>query len=338
MADVDPDFVARLTAEITAQVLQRVGPMRAAAPEPSKVERTVAELYAEYLGTLRGKSLRQRTHQGAHLRRAFAFQGRQVKLEDLKPSECSPALLQAWVQMLEATRAQNSTQPLAPGTVDQIRMALQSCFKLHIARGELADNPLRKVKRDKRRLRQRVGYYTPQELETQAEAMPQMGGIILRHLYRTCMRLDNLRTLRKHQINWTTGKVDIVVKGGRQESVQVPDDILAEMKALCAVSPGEYVYPNPRRPHEPLSEHTLRNWNRKARKATGIVLPGGERPTYHHARHTGALAMLDAGADITEVQKQLTHVSINETARYLKARDRRDQRIRTALNDVAKLK
>jgi integrase len=297
-------------------------------------ERTVGALYAEWLETLAPLARKNRTTQGRHLHRPFRCRGEEMKLGDLTPSQLTPVVLQAWLAMLGATRSTQSDRTLSLGTVDQIRMGVQSCFKYFVALGELERNPWHKVKRNPLRDRRRQGYYTPEELERFAAALPQIGAWILRHCYRTCCRRDSIRLLRKHQIDWESRELVLTVKGGKQARVPVPDVTLEEMRALCAVAPGEFVYPNPLRPYEPVPEATLQKWMKRARKATGLVLPGGESPNIHHARHAGALALLDAGADITDVQVQLTHSEIKTTARYLAMRDRRRVRLRDLLNKI----
>lgn len=301
---------------------------------PSAQERTVGALFAEWRETLAPLARKNRGCQGRHLHRPFSCRGETLVLADLTPSQLTPVVLQSWLAMLAATRARNSADNLAPGTIDQIRMGVQSCFKHFIALGELQRNPFRAVKRDPKRDHKRQGYYTPEEIERMAAALPQIGGYILRHCFRTCCRRDNIRLLRKDQIDWEARELVLVAKGGKQVRVAVPDQTLKEMRALVEVSTGPWVYPHPQRPRDPVSEGTLQRWMQRARKTTGLVLPGGESPNIHHARHGGAVALLDAGADITDVQVQMTHSTIQQTARYLQMRDRRRVRLRELLNKI----
>lgn len=302
---------------------------------PPAQERTVGELYAEWVEGLSGLALRHATTRGRHIHRPFRCRGEEMVVAALTPSQCTPVVLQAWILMLAATKSTQGTHGnLCAGSVDQIRMSLQSMFRHFVKLGELAANPLRAVARDSKRDRQRQGYYTAAELERFCAALPPIGAYILRHCYRTCCRATTIRELRKHQIDWESRELVLTVKGGKQARIPVPDATLEELRALCAVSPSEWVYPHPSKPEKAIPEPTLQRWIRRARKVTGLVLPGGEAPNIHHARHGGAVALLDAGADLTDVQVQLVHSSIQQTARYLAMRDRRRTRLREFLNKI----
>lgn len=321
-----------LLQRLATLVAQRLPAQRSVpAPAPASTERTVGEMHAEWLQTLSGLARKNRTCQGRHLQRPFKHRGKELRLADLTPSECTPPILASWQAMLLGTpHSYHKDRTLSPGAVDQIRMGAQCMFKHFLRLGELTDNPFRTVPRPEGRDRERQGYMTPEEMERYASAYPVIGGYIIRHMFWTGCRRGNIQKLKKHEIDWEASDLVLTVKGGRPARVAVPPPVLEEMRHLCAVSPSQWVYPSPKTPTRYVPDGTWQRWTERAQKATGLTL-AGERAVPHHARHGAAVDMLAHGADLTEVQAQLTQKNISTTARYAKMRDRMRDRLRAKL-------
>lgn len=315
---VDAELVARLTAEITqsvtAQVLARVGPQRA--PSPAQIaERTVGEMHAEWLSTLQGKALKNRRSQGRHIKSPFVHAGVKLVLADLTPTECTPAVLKSWQSMLSATSSVlHKGKNIDPGTVHQVRMGIQSMFKHFIGTEELRDNPFRSVPKVKGRDRQRQSYSTYQDAERYAEAMPLIGGYVVRHAFASGLRIVNQLRLQKADVDYAAGGFNVIQKGDREHFAPVDPKTLEEVRKLAEVSPGPWVYPNPRDPRLPIPYDTFLGWTRRARKKLGTYV------TPHELRHGCAMEMMATGADITEVKEQLGHSDIKLSARYARLR------------------
>jgi integrase len=302
------------------------------APPP---QRTVGQLYADWLELLPpSKSRGNRVSQGRHIHRPFKHRGEKLVLAELTIEQCTPAVMVSWQNMIAATMSVlHPGQPLSPGTVNQIREAVNSCFVHYVRLHELADNPLRtdRVPRVPGCNREREGYFTPEELERYVAAYPQIGAYIVRHMWFTGARVSNIRRLRKHEIDWATQDLVVVTKGNKVRRISFPDVMVPELRALVEVSPSEWVYPSPRDPRKCVPEGTFQTWSRKAQDVTGLRL-NGEKAVPHHLRHTAAVEMIEAGADLTEVQAQLTHSSIAHTARYARVRGAGRDRVKQKLN------
>jgi integrase len=287
---------------------------RAASPAP--VERTVGELHAEWLGTLGKVARKNRTSQGRHLKRAFRHQGVEYVLADLRPSECSPGHLEAWQRMLETTPSVlHKGKSIEAGTVHQIRMGIQSMWKYFIKVEELQVSPWQRVKKVAGRDRERKSYTTHQDTERWAEAMPQIGGYVVRHAFASGLRIMNQLRLQKTDVDYEAGGFNVVQKGDKEHFAPVDAKTLEEVRHLSALNPtSPWVYPNPRDPQRPIPYDTFLGWTRRARKKLGKhVVP-------HDLRHGCAMDMMDAGADIVEVKEQLGHSDIKLSTRYARIR------------------
>lgn len=279
-------------------------------------------MWDEWVHTLKAPARAFAMCKRAYIDRPFAFRGEQIVLADLTPVECAPAIGAAWQQTL-LTEPGVAGRPLVAGTADQIRLGVQSMLSHFVRLEEIAENPFRKVPRLPGRKRERQGYYNPDELAQMADALPTIGAFILRHAFRTGARQATIRLLKKTQIDWAAKDLVVVVKGDKPLRIAVPDDMLEELRHLCAISPSIWVYPNPLSPKRWIAHSTLGRWMRRAAKTTGLLL-AGEVPTVHHARHGGAIYMLDVlKLTLPEVQAQLGHANINQTATYVKMRARR---------------
>jgi integrase len=293
---------------------------RITSAKTQRPDRTIAELHQSWLPTVPRASRDLRRTQGQrYLNLPFQYAGRPITLGSLKASECTVDILTHWVAFLGDTIARGTDRVLSPCSVDGIRMGLQAMFTYCVRTGEISENPLRKIPRDKRRKREREGYLTLQETDAHAAKMPLIGGYILRHCFATGCRQSNIRELRKSQIDWSLSHLKLTVKGGDQQRVIVPRSTLEEMRQLCAVSPSDLVYPNPRNPHKPVTRGTLCDWIDKACRD----LKCSPKHVVHETRHGQALAFLSTpGATLTMLQRRLGHRTIEQTARYARVRDR----------------
>lgn len=300
------------------QEFKRRAAQRAPAPSPGPSERTVGDLYTEWLETLSERAKRNRRSQGRHLRRPFSHRGQEYRLADMRPSECSRLILAAWQRMLLAVPSViHKGKPISAPTVNQIRTGLQCCFRYFVVHGELEHNPLQSVPRVDGRDRQREGYATPADVERFSAALPYPGCWIAKHMFATGCRIGNVLSLRKSEIDWSAKELILVVKGrngGKPHRPPVPDQTIEELRHLCGASPSEWVYPSPKDPSKPIPYSTFINWWRKTRKKIGIPL------VPHEFRHGVAVDILDNEGDLTEVQYILGHADIKESARYARIR------------------
>lgn len=329
---VDADLaamLARAAQEGAAAMLRtleaegRLGPARAAAPvAPPAANRTLLELWLEYLqGLPREKHGRRaigeiRRSYTLQLQRQFVFRGRTLTLAELKPPECTPALLKAWQDFMGTAPKLRGKGTYPPSTVDQVRMSFQAMFTNFVRLKELTDNPFAVVPRPDGRKRRRMGCPTWEQTCALAAEMPTVSGYLVRHEFRTMCRKNDLRLLRKTQIHWQTKDLAIRVKGGKEVLIACPTDVMEDLELLCKMSRTEYVYANQRN-GQPISEKALWSQLRKASKKTGLEeMYPGEKTTHHHFRHGGANDKVDK-MPLHMLKDQLAHQDIQTTEIYL---------------------
>jgi len=137
---------------------------------------------------------------------------------------------------------------------------------------------------------------------------------ILELLYSSGLRVSELVGLNLDQVNSDLGIVRVMGKGRKERIVPVGTKALEALKAYVeerGVPRGE----------EPLFTNssggrlTTRSVGRLVKKYTrhsGIF----RRVSPHSLRHTFATHLLDAGADIREIQEMLGHSSLSTTQKY----------------------
>lgn len=304
-------------------------------PKRAARERPTLELWDEYIPSLRPGSGLAKNRPGMRrfLLIPFSLAGEQVTMGGLRPSQVDEKAFKAWVAAIYATPT-NRRAPPTPGRVENIRIAVQACYAFHSK--ELGgQNPLQGFDKQPGWDKRRKGYYTPEELERFAQAMPPMGGDIMRVLFWTLQRLDTIRCLRKDQVDWKTRDLTLLVKGTREERVPCEDGAFEIIQRWAAVSRSEYVFPNPRDPlGRPLPYPTFRKQQIRAEKTTGMRLQG-EAPRSHAARHGGARHLLPT-TPLPLISKQLTHRDLKTTGIYLGVSNQLHEVLRGCLNDAAK--
>ena len=302
----------------------------------TKPERPLMAIYDEWLSLLDplSNTTKSRRSFRSWLDTRFTLGSAEYTLGSLTPSQASLQILTAWQNMMSASVSVHTGRLLTPGTVDQIRMAVQAMFQYAVQTGEIRENPLRlKVPRLKERDRKREGYLTAEQVELVARQLPFMDAAIFRHMFATAARIGAIRLLRKSEIHERERQL-IVRSKGRKVVIFVPSKTLEEMLRLCALSPSEYVYPNPMDPTgQPIPVSTLVRRRERAFQTAGIVDLNGERPCAHHGRHGKAMETLEKTGDITLVQKMLGHARITETLRYALRDGHQADRLRRVLDE-----
>jgi integrase len=326
---VDDELKRRLKAYLDAETGQ----------VSAKPERTIGQMYDEWLSILPPWSNTTRSRKSARhwLSADFTLAGQVFRLADLTPSQVTPVMLLAWQNMMTTVTSARG-KPLAHGSVDQIRMAVQAMFAYAMATNEVMANPFRSraVPRLPTRDRKREGYFTAEQVEAACKHLPLIDAWILRHTFATGARSSIIRELRKSEIH----AVDKCIRGkskGRLTTVFIPSKTLIEMERLCLVSPSEYVYPNPKDPAgAPIPVSTYRLHRERAFAAAGITSLNGEKPVAPHLRHGRAMDILEKTGDITLAQKMLGHTNIQMTLRYATKSGHQAVRLRAALDDDEK--
>ena len=137
---------------------------------------------------------------------------------------------------------------------------------------------------------------------------------ILELLYSSGLRVSELVGLNLDQLNSDLGIVRVMGKGRKERIVPVGAKALEALKAYLevrGVSRGEDpVFMNSLGGR--LTTRSVGRLTKKYTRHSGIF----RKVSPHSLRHTFATHLLDAGADIREIQEMLGHSSLSTTQRY----------------------
>jgi site-specific recombinase XerD len=178
-----------------------------------------------------------------------------------------------------------------------------------------------------------VEYLTREELEMLFNSVntSKITGLrnraILELLYSTGLRISELTSLNRDQINLDRGEFQIRGKGRKVRIVFISDRAKKWVKDYLSARDDvlDPLFLNHRRPREKtdeslntkgeerrLTDYTIQEMVRTAAYMAGIV----KKVTPHVLRHSFATEMLINGADIRSVQEMLGHSSITTTQIY----------------------
>jgi len=138
---------------------------------------------------------------------------------------------------------------------------------------------------------------------------------ILEFLYSSGLRVGELVGLNMSQLDLNLGIVRVLGKGRKERIVPVGSKAAEALKAYLSKR-GDTEANTPLFTNLRGGRLTARSVGRLVKKYTrssGIV----RKVSPHSLRHTFATHLLDAGADIREIQEMLGHASLSTTQRYI---------------------
>lgn len=269
---------------------------------------TVFDLWDQWAptrnGSARGPNIRSHRR---FLAMKCSVAGEEFVLGEMAWADLKPMHMNAWRAAL-ALWVGVRKKLLSASYRDQVRLSLQACFTFHLKTQTISRNPLQGIAHEQNRPVSRRGYFSPEQFEQFVGACKPALAAILR-LSITCsgMRRDEMRLLKKSQIDFDAKTATVTNKGGGKKRILLTDESLEMLRGWVATSPSETVFWNPHDPQGgPIPKGTLWRWVDAARRATGIML-GDEKPTIHHTRHTWTRRMMRAGAPETWIASQLGH-------------------------------
>jgi len=137
---------------------------------------------------------------------------------------------------------------------------------------------------------------------------------ILELLYSSGIRVSELVGLNLNRLDLDLGIVKVMGKGRKERIVPVGSKAVESLKAYLGKRAGlsgeEPMFVNPK--GERLTARSVGRLVKKYTKRSGIF----RRISPHTLRHSFATHLLDAGADIREIQEMLGHASLSTTQRY----------------------
>lgn len=125
----------------------------------------------------------------------------------------------------------------------------------------------------------------------------------------TGLRISELSTLKKENINVKERYIKVIGKGNKERIVFFPENLVPFLQKCCQM-PGEFVFST--KQGRPITRQNLWKIIRTAGKAAGV--PFNTNP--HMLRHTFATHMFESGLDLRIIQELLGHKSISTTKIY----------------------
>ena len=285
--------------------------------------------------TLREKFIRELTIRGRAERTIHAYVASLASLAKhygRPPDRIADEEVRAWLEHLRTDRHLSGSSLNA--TVHAVR-AFQR-WVLH----RPDEQCVRGIPRCKRAIT-RAEVYAPSEIAAILRAAPAgRDRMLLTLIYACGLRREEARLLQTGDLDAPRGQLRVRRgKGGKPRVLPLPASRLAELRAYWrrerAGRPGHdspWLFQGAR-PGEPMSKSLALQLYGRAVAAAGVKRKGG----LHVLRHSFATHLLEAGVEITVVQRLLGHASLTTTAHYLHVTQGRVQRLAAPLDLIAAL-
>jgi integrase len=163
-------------------------------------------------------------------------------------------------------------------------------------------------------------YQATQLGEAIQDEHPQLW-LYVQFMFYTFIRPKELRGLKAGDVLLDAGEIrvpDTISKSGKTQYVAIPDVFLEGLKFVRTMPPGKLIFPG--RNGNQLGKNTM---YKRHKKFMG-ELEFGPDYTLYSWKHTGAVALAQAGVSIKEIQLQMRHHSLDQTDQYLRQLGVRD--------------
>lgn len=161
---------------------------------------------------------------------------------------------------------------------------------------------------------------SPKEIKEKASSSKMRGRrlrdmAILELLYSSGVRVSELVGLNFNQVDLDLGIIKVMGKGRKERIVPIGSKAIEALKKYIdhrgELRGEEPLFINPQGGR--LTSRSVGRLMKKYSRQSGII----RKVSPHSLRHTFATHLLDAGADIREIQEMLGHASLSTTQRYI---------------------
>jgi integrase/recombinase XerD len=231
------------------------------------------------------------------------------ELCDVTPAEVTAAVLR------ESTAVSVST---TQNYVASLRAFLRFCFLEGLVEVDLSEAALRITGRRRSSLPRGIAKHEAQALLASCDRRTPIGRrdyALILTLLRLGLRRGEVAGLRLDDIDWRSGELVVVGKGGRGDRLPLPTDvgeaIAAYLRRGRPTSDRREIFLRARAPFEPMAAGTVASTVRRACRRAGVPEVGS-----HRLRHTAACEMAAAQVPLPEIAQVLRHRSLQSTAIY----------------------
>lgn len=213
-----------------------------------------------------------------------------------------------------------SERKLAPSSINQAVMACRFLYERVLHREVQA---LRQALPFTRKPIKRPRVYSPAELErlfTFGAPHPKHRAFLMT-VYGAGLRLNEACQLKAEHLDAARQQIRVVQGKGRKDRYTLfSPRLLAELRAYWRLfRPQHWLFPASRAPEQPMVDATAQRIYDGAVVRAGVRRKGG----IHALRHSFATHLLEAGVEITVVQRLLGHSHLSTTSTYLHVRQER---------------
>lgn len=303
-----PSQMSRPGMECLLGLLRELGV--AAAAVPSELSRTEELLGAFRRYLLSERGLSEDTVRGYvdRARRFLAGLG-SSGLGQLTPAEVSTAVLRE-----SAAVSVSATQNF----VASLRAFLRFCFLEGLIGLDLSQAALPITGRRRSSLPWGISKHEAAALLASCDRRTRIGRrdyALIIMLLRLGLRRSEVARLRLEDIDWRSGELMVVGKGGRRDRLPLPADVGEAIAAYLTrgrpASDRREVFLQARAPFEPIAGGTVASTVRRACRRAGVAEVGS-----HRLRHTMACEMVAVEVPLVRIAQVLRHRSLQSTAVY----------------------
>lgn len=205
-------------------------------------------------------------------------------------------------------------------TLETKRGTISSFYKWLAQENQIPSNPCASIKPIKYHVNPRLALDQMETAMVQEACEGIRERAIVEMLLSTGIRIGELETASRRDIDWKTNAITVTGKGNKTRTVRFSDKsgLLLKEYFLSREDDNDALFVSDRAPHTRLCRKTYERMIEGIRVRRGIDKP----LTPHILRHTFATRMVNAGAQITTVQKILGHASPATTMIYAEISDR----------------
>lgn len=196
--------------------------------------------------------------------------------------------------------------------LDKIRQTLNCFFSWLVDEDYLTKNPCRTINSIRYEIKPRRALTRFQLERLRRMCRSPRDLALVDMLYSTGCRVSELINIKLTDIDLETKSIHIIGKGQKHNTVYLNDNAILSLREYMATRKGDsnYIFLSSRSPYRRLSVRGVQKILKQYESLLGCDL------SPHILRHTTATLSLQAGMEITEVQKMLGHSSVSTTQIY----------------------